>query len=176
MSDTDTMPAPDPLIHNYEEAMRDKVTKALAAINGLIEATTTAINAGLDTNDLVRVFNTSRMKAEAVGDTLSRFNKIVGELSAKTIPERFAAEKIKTIKLEDVGRISVSYRKSASIIPEKKMEAMDWFRTNDPDIITETINSSTLAAWVGSEYIEKNLDPPEFVKFSTSPYTSITKG
>lgn len=173
-TDATVSDAPEYVVTQYKESMAKLAGNAIKAINQAIEITQQIQAAGLSTNDLVRVFSTSRFQHEVLDDSRKRFNEIVRMMGDKTIPERFAAEKIKTVKLEDVGRVSVSYRKSASM--EDKAKGMGWLKENHPDIITETVNAQTLAAFLSSEFIEKNEDPPEFFKYSTSPFTSITKG
>lgn len=175
MEDTVTNGGPPaPHLHDYKQAVRDEAAKVIKAFNKLIGMTQEIVGSGLDTNDLIRVFYETREQHEGLDESRKRFNAIIAELGSKTLPERFQAEGIKTVKLEDVGRVNVAYRKSASLVD--KVAGMEWLRENHPDIITETVNAQTLAAFVSSEFIEKNMDPPEFVKYSTSPYTSITKG
>lgn len=161
-------------VQQFKQNLTDKTSAAMKQINESIVLINSMLGSNPDTMDLVRVYAVSRDLYKAMDETRKRLEAVISKIGEEDIPKRFMNEKIKTTNLVDVGRVTVAYRASASM-PDK-IKGMDWLRENGhPDIIQETVNAGTLASFVKSEFIEKNMDPPDVFKFSTSPYTSITK-
>ena len=64
----------------------------------------------------------------------------------------FDSQQVKTIKIDDVGRVTVNQRWVASM--KDKTQGMDWLRaTGNEGIIIETVNSQTLAAFAKTQAI-----------------------
>lgn len=126
--------------------------------------------------ETIRFFKKVSDFHDRLSEVKKQYNFIYDMLSKDTIPELMREAGVKTITLEDVGRVTVSYRFSCSILPDQKEVAYEWLRNNDlGDIIVETVNSQTLSATAKNllENEGKEL-PPDTFKTGTSPYTSVT--
>jgi len=97
------------------------------------------------------------------------------KLSRETVPDAMRRDKIKTINIMDVGRVTIAHRFSCSMLD--KTEGFKWLRKNKlGDLIIETVNSSTLSAWAHKRLTMEGKDlPSDIFKSSSTPYTSITK-
>lgn len=153
--------------------LRDQSSRAASHTKSVNDLASLTAKGELSLVDLVRLYSETRRAYEEIDEQRKSLYELTNYMSTKLLPERFEAEGVKTINVENVGRVTVSYRKSASL--SDKMAGMAWFEEHHPDIITSTINSQTLASFINSEYIEKNLEPPDFVKFNLSPVMSITQ-
>lgn len=130
------------------------------------------------TNDHVNVithFDHLRLACERIKEAREALKEIEDALSRVNIPEVMSAAGVKTVTIIGVGRATVSQRFSASIID--KDAGFKWLRDNGyPSLITETVNSSTLAGFAKNMLQEEGKDlPPEIFKVGMIPYTSITK-
>jgi len=104
-----------------------------------------------------------------------RINTAYDLLSREIVPEAMRANKVKTVTVDGIGRVTISHRYSCSMID--KEPAMDWLRSNGLEgIIIETVNSATLSATAKDMLLNEGKEmPPELFKTGTTPYTSITK-
>lgn len=130
--------------------------------------------------DIIKHFNDARIAAEIIKDAKKALDNIVDTLSRVVIPDVVAKLKETTgekppFVIEGVGRVSVSYRFSCSMID--KDQGIDWLRgSGNESLVTETVNSSTLAAFAKDMLENQGKElPSEIFKVSTSPFTSITK-
>jgi hypothetical protein len=97
-------------------------------------------------------------------------------MSRTVIPEMLDAKKVKNITLDDIKmRFSKNVRISASITD--KAAAYQWLRENGHgDLVTETVNSSSLSSFAKEYVVEQQRDlPDDAFKISTLIYTSATK-
>jgi hypothetical protein len=92
------------------------------------------------------------------------------------IPEKMTDQEIKTITVEGVGRITVLETIGVSTVKEMKLELYEWLKENGAEaLIGETINSSTLAAFI-RERIGSGLDyPVDCLNVKFNNMISITK-
>lgn len=92
------------------------------------------------------------------------------------MPEALEDEGITSMPLAEGFRVGSSLTFRASIREGKKDEAFDWLRDNGhPDIISDTVNSSTLSA-VASELMKDHCRelPAELFNVAIMPNTSVT--
>ena len=147
----------------------------------LVKAAESVRNDGaavVDTRDhvaIIKHYNQLRLATAAIKESREALAEMEELLSREQIPEIMKEHGVKTITVEGVGRVTVSYRFSCSML-DKEM-GLDWLRNNGHGgIIIETVNSSTLAAFAKSQLQEQGAElPADVFKTSTSPYTSITK-
>jgi hypothetical protein len=147
----------------------------LSGLAGAVRVDTEAAIASHDHVELIRHYNHLRLATARIKLAREALNDMEEDLSRVKVPEIMKEHNIKTIHIEDVGRVTVSYRFSCSMLD--KDAGLDWLRTNGHGgIIIETVNSSTLSAFAKSQLEEKGEDLPDLIfKTGTSPYTSITK-
>lgn len=130
----------------------------------------------LATLDIIRAMDEQRKLKEDLEDQLKAINKEYDFLRLNMVPARFEEEGIENLKVEGVGRVSLTGDMYVSILADQKEEAYEYFRDiGKGSLITETINSSTLKATVKA-MIKAGEDVPESL-IKVTPFTraSITK-
>lgn len=162
--------------------MRDETLERLTHVCGLLSGIAGAIrddtNAVIPSRDhlaIIRHYDKLRLANARIKLAREALGDIEEDLSRRSIPEVMKEKGIKTINIEDVGRVTVSYRFSCTMLD--KDAGLNWLRSNGHGgIIIETVNSSTLSAFAKAQLEEEGVDLPDAIfKVGTSPYTSITK-
>lgn len=152
-------------------------TNELQGVVGDIRSETASINASGDHIAIIRNFNDLRIVNEILKETQKALTEIAESLSREAVPEAMRAKKVKTLTLEGIGRITISSRWSASIIPEKKPLAYDWLRDGgNGSLIVETVNAQTLSSFAKDLFVTEGKElPDDMFKVGQMTYTSITK-
>jgi hypothetical protein len=132
-----------------------------------------------DTADVVeatRAFVHLRRVKDEIDELNKRFNKVYEEWKTKKIPQKFDEAGVPTVNLEEGYRVTISQLVRASVKPDQKLAAYDWLRNNGlGDIVTETINSSTLSA-VAKSMAEENRElSADLFNVVVIPSTSVTR-
>ena len=162
--------------------MREETIERLSHVCGLLTGIAGAVREDgdevLHTNDHVKIikhYDKLRLANALIKESREALAEMEESLSREKIPEVMRAHNVKTITIEGVGRVTVSYRFSCSMLD--KEVGLDWLRNNGHGgIIIETVNSSTLAAFAKTQLQDEGQElPTDIFKTSTSPYTSITK-
>jgi hypothetical protein len=99
------------------------------------------------------------------------------EYKTQQLPAIFEQEGVTSVPLAEGYRIGVSYTIRASIKPQEKDKAYAWLRGNKlGDIITTTVNASTLSATARTMLEEQNIElPSELFTVANMPNTSVTR-
>ena len=127
-----------------------------------------------DIPTLVKHFAALRTEYRSLKDKISKLENEVNDLSYNLIPTMFDAQDVKSIKIDDVGRVTVNQRWVASM-PDKQA-GMDWLRTTGNDgLIIETVNAQTLAAFAKTQALAGSPLPDQVFEVGVAPYVSITK-
>lgn len=101
---------------------------------------------------------------------------LMNNYAMNVMPVVFEDEGVSTITLSSGYRVTISQRLNASIPADKKAEAYDWLVRNDlGDLITETVNSSSLSATARSLIEEGRQLPDDIFKTVILPQVSMTK-
>ena len=128
-----------------------------------------------DIPQIVKHFAALRTEYRALKDKLEKLESEVNDLSYNIIPTMFQNQGVKTLKLDDVGRVTVNQRWVASM--KDKQTGMDWLKsTGNEGLVIETVNSQTLAAFAKTQAIAGDPLPDAVFEVGVAPYTSITKG
>ena len=128
-----------------------------------------------DIPQIVKHFAALRTEYRALKDKLEKLESEVNDLSYIIIPTMFQNQGVKTLKLDDVGRVTVNQRWVASM--KDKQTGMDWLKsTGNEGLVIETVNSQTLAAFAKTQAIAGDPLPDAVFEVGVAPYTSITKG
>ncbi len=125
---------------------------------------------------LIRYFDEFRRSAELFSQAKKAISELEEKLSRELVPEAMRRAGVKTTNVVGVGRVTINNKWSCTIID--KSRGIQWLKEHDyGDLVQETVNSSTLAAFSKrlSEDEGKDL-PVDIFKTGTVPYTSITKG
>lgn len=104
------------------------------------------------------------------------FQTVFDRYQKEIIPELFEAEGVTSLPLAEGFRVGISNKFYASIKKDQRDAAWKWLRKHGlSELITETVNSSSLSAAIKHEVEENNLEPPEDL-FTTAyvPNTSVT--
>jgi hypothetical protein len=169
-----SLTAASSFVLQFDDKMQAEISTAMKRLQAAIVHLDRVMAADIDTNDVVRVFYKTRLLHDALEETRKRLTEKIKRLSEYTIPMRFEADKQKTVTLTDVGRVTVNYRVSASLTD--KEAGFKWLRkAKQGDLIQETVNAQTLGAFCNEQFIQANKEPPDCIKVSVNPYTSITK-
>ena len=125
--------------------------------------------------EIIKHYNHLRIMVARIKEAREALNELEERLSREQIPEVMKEHGIKTTTIEGVGRVTVSYRFSCSMLD--KEAGLEWLRqSGNGGIIIETVNSSTLGAFAKSKLEDDGEElPADIFKVGTSPYTSITK-
>ena len=127
-----------------------------------------------DIPTIVKHFAALRTEYDSLKDKIEKLEAEVKHLSYTIIPDMFESQKVKTIKIDGVGRVTVNQRWVASMVT--KEEGMNWLRaTGNEGLIIETVNSQTLAAFAKTQALAGKPLPDETFTVGVAPYTSITK-
>jgi hypothetical protein len=127
-----------------------------------------------DIPSLVKHFASLRTEYDALKNKVDKLKKEVDDLSYNLIPTMFESQHVKTIKIDDVGRVTVNQKWAASM-PDKEL-GMGWLRgSGNGGIIIETVNAQTLAAFAKAEALAGKPLPESLFTVGIAPFTSITK-
>jgi len=132
---------------------------------------------GAPVNELASRLREYRELYEAAGALNKRATAAYNRMREILIPEAFEREGISTITLKDGSRVTVSSRVFAGIKEGMKELAMGWLRKHGyKDIVTETINSSTLSALCKSLGEENKELPQDLFNVYSKQQASLTQG
>jgi hypothetical protein len=127
-----------------------------------------------DIPSLVKHFASLRAEYDALKNRIDKLKKEVDDLSYNLIPTMFESQQVKTIKIDDVGRVTVNQKWAASM-PDKEL-GMGWLRgSGNGGLIIETVNAQTLAAFAKAEALAGKPLPESLFTVGIAPFTSITK-
>lgn len=114
-----------------------------------------------------------KVELEHFGEIKTDLQKLYDYLSIEVIPDRMDEEGIDTVKVSGVGRLQTSSDIRCNVLAANKEKLQEWLRDNGQgSMIQDTINSSTLKAWV-KERIKENLPYPQEL-LQVSPYSRAT--
>ena len=148
-------------------------TKLDSLINRTHRDTMNLVENG-DIPTIVKHFAAVRTEYRSLKDKIEKLEAEVNQLSYEIIPTMFANQDVKTIKIDDVGRVTVNQRWVASM--SDKEAGMNWLRaTGNDGLIIETVNAQTLAAFAKTQAIAGSPLPDAVFTVGVAPYTSITK-
>lgn len=126
--------------------------------------------------DLARAFVVLRIIKDKVDETFKEFDELYLSIKDLKIPEKFDQEGVPTINLDEGYRVTVAHSVRAHIRAGMKDAAYQWLRDNQlGELVTETVNASTLSA-VARSLQEENRELDETLfGVAIMPTTSVTK-
>jgi hypothetical protein len=105
---------------------------------------------------------------------LSEMQKHIDLLSGELIPTMFTNQDVKTIRVDDIGLVTVNDRWSCMML--KPDDGLAYLReTQNGGLIKETVHPQTMGAHARSESEAGRPLPEEIFKVSQTPYVSIRK-
>lgn len=155
-------------LHEYLDSIEQEIKTQLQ-----LEAETST---SLDVVEYARFFVKLRTLKDRFDAVLKPFDAIYEKAKTIDLPEKFDAARVPTVNLDEGYRVTVSHSLRASVKSGQKEAAKAWLTNNGlGDLITETINASTLSAAAKTMADEnKELDEDIFHVF-IQPTASVTK-
>jgi hypothetical protein len=115
-----------------------------------------------------------RTLVRLLAEKMTALQKHVDSMSYELLPTMFDNQGVKTIKIDDVGRVTINVRWNASMID--KAAGLEWLRSTGNDgLIIETVNASTLAGFAKERALEGKPLPDDVFTVGTAQLVSITK-
>lgn len=162
------------MMHFDTKTAADYASQKLASLLERATRDTAEVIAENDIPKAVTYFAELQETVKALGAQLSKLNKHVDSLSYEILPTMFTNQDVKTIKLDNVGRVTVNVRWSASMID--KETGLGWLRqTGNQGLIIETVNAQTLGAFAKDEVIAGRPLPDDVFTVSSRPFISISE-
>ena len=135
---------------------------------------TTEIIQQNDIPSAVTHFAELRDRTKDLAERVSALQKLVDSLSYEILPTMMGNQNVKTINIENVGRVSVNVRWSATML--NKEAGMQWLRdTGNDGLIIATVNAGTLSSFAKTETLAGKPLPSDIFKVGTAQHISITK-
>lgn len=98
-------------------------------------------------------------------------------LQKKVLPEKMSADGMQNVTVKGVGRLSISTDMQVSVLAENRMLLQRWLKDNGfGELVVETINSSTLKAFVKERVNEGNDLPFDLINIHAFEQVTLTKG
>jgi hypothetical protein len=124
--------------------------------------------------NVVTYFAELRATVDELKVKMASMQKHLDALSQELIPTLFNNQNTKTIKIDNVGRVTVADRWSCSIL--KPDQAFAFIReSGNGGMIKPSIHPMTMGAHAKDMHEAGKPLPQQLFKVSSTPYTSITK-
>jgi hypothetical protein len=126
-------------------------------------------------SDYVDVLKKVREYKDMIATASKHINKVYDKINREIVPAKFDRDGVTSIT-HNGFRYTMSLNTRARILPDHKIEAFDWLRKNElGDLITETVNASTLSA-TAKELMRDGYElDSDFFETYVQPGMSITK-
>lgn len=162
-------------IDDYNDNVLDLVRYSHLAHRCAVRALMAVKEAGGRAHDYANLYAAIYRGEAKIQEALKPLLEIFTELKTVKVPEAFENDNVKTLTMADGARISISQVVRASVVGGKKDQAVAYLRQNElGDLITETLNASTLSAFVKT-LLEKNESlPSELFNVAVVPQVSLT--
>jgi len=159
----------------YSATVNSVVQYLEIARRNMVAALVLAKDSGGRSNDYATIYAAIYRGNAVLEEANKPLGAVLGELKNIKVPEAFERDDIKTLTMADGARITISNVVRASVIGGKKDEAFAWLRSTDQaDLITETLNASTLTAFARSLMEQNKSLPEELFNVVVMPTVSLT--
>ena len=126
--------------------------------------------------DLIVSMHAIQLQKEIIEGQLKDINAEFDFLRITKIPTQMEDEGVDRITITGVGRVSLTADMHVSVKTDMKAKFYDWLRDNGrSDLISETVNASTLKAAVKGMYKAGEVIPEDLLNVSPFTRASITK-
>jgi hypothetical protein len=126
--------------------------------------------------DLIAEMDRARGELDRLSEIKSESELEHDLLRLELIPTKMDDEGIENIKIEGIGRVSLTGDVHASILKEHRDAAHAWLEEHGyGDLIQATVNSSTLKAFVKERLEAGDMLPAELFKVTPFTRAAITK-
>lgn len=126
---------------------------------------------------LVQAMQKVQARKEALEEDLKNVNAEFDVLRFEAIPERMEIDKVENVRYEGIGLVTLTGDIRMNVLAANRQNLFSWFRKNKlGDLISETVNSSTLKSWVKKRMKEGKPYPSELLNVTPITRASIRKG
>lgn len=139
-----------------------------------IEEDTRMVLASGDVPEIIRHYHKLRNVNEDIKVARKILEIVEDRLSKSEIPDAFKRIGVKTMTVDDVGRVSVGHKWACSMV-DKQVGLRYLREQGDGGLIQETVNAGTLAAHAKDLNSQGRELPQDKFTTSINAYTSITK-
>jgi hypothetical protein len=172
--------APAPLPRDLVQCLptATEIVKHLTAIGRLLPQFTRELDIARHQGaiPLARVFTVFHRLMMVFNDKLKTYATLFDQYKTLHCPEVFERDGVSHVPLDAGYRVTISYTLRAQVLPDQKDRAYEWLRENYPDVVIETVNSSTLSALARQLMTERNEElPAELFRSVNLPGTSVTR-
>lgn len=160
----------DGAIERAETALTD-LSEKIAAMSGYIDG-----HSDIEFADLGTALFRAKEGYDKLDALVKKLYHFKDRLDKHTLPTRMADAGLEMFRVPSIARsFSTVEKTSASFIDKQK--GYEWLRNiGQGDIIQETVNAGTLAAFCRNMVLEQGQEPPtDIIKMSSYSVTSITK-
>lgn len=131
---------------------------------------------GKTTLELIQAMHEAQAEKERIEEILKEAQAEFDFLRLIAVPKKFEDEGIENMKVDGIGRVSLTGDMYVSIAAGQKDAAFEYFRDiGKASLITESINSSTLKATVKAMMKAGEEIPEDLIKVTPFTRASITK-
>lgn len=131
---------------------------------------------GKKLKDLVILMQEAQIKKEKAEDLLKEINAEFDVLRFELVPGALEDAGVEKVTYEGIGRVSTTADLRLNLLKSDQPTFFKWLQKNKmQDLIQNTINSSTLKAWV-KKRIKEGKEVPDVIKVTPITRASITKG
>jgi hypothetical protein len=156
------------------EVIQDEMKKIVARIVKL-NTLTKKLPEVNDITELLKSYADLTALHEQLNEARKIWYKSLEHTSRNVIPDRFMDADVKSMNIDGYGRFQVGSNYSVKVLDDVKSK--DWLKENGgEDLIKDTVNSSSLKAWMKAYKQDQGMSPPEEIfSESISSYTQIQK-
>lgn len=139
----------------------NEITQSLNdLIDNVIEGAVEAAEA-MDLTSAVKVYWRLKQEYEALDKARKRLYALQDKMDKFVLPKKFDDADLDLVRIPDLERSFYPQTKySAKTLDKEKL--MEWLRDlGQGELISETVNASTLAGFLKERMLEEGIDPPE---------------
>ena len=126
--------------------------------------------------DLALALAKAKDQLDAVAKAKSTLQEAYDNLRQRVIPSKMEEEGLSTITVAGVGRMTITAQLQVSVRPEFKIQLKQWLVDNGhAELVTETINASTLKAWYKEQLMNGEELPDDMLNIYGFDQVSLTK-
>lgn len=126
--------------------------------------------------DLALALAKAKDQLDAVAKAKSALQEAYDNLRQRVIPSKMEEEGLSTITVAGVGRMTITAQLQVSVRPEFKIQLKQWLVDNGhAELVTETINASTLKAWYKEQLMNGEELPDDMLNIYGFDQVSLTK-
>lgn len=127
----------------------------------------------MSVSELAAALRGLKSRLEEVGRLKTEIQKSYDFLSIDVLPERMDEDGIQTLKIKDVGRLQMSSDIRCAVPAANREDVKEWLNEHGHgSMVSETINASTLKAFVREMMKEDKEWPSDLLK--VTPYSRAT--